>query len=99
MKKSYLIKMQVNPIHLNEWEEVLGKVEAVSVVNDRIEIVLSLMPMFIDIPSSEARFSLPKAGMKVGILKSDRGYLLRNMDSRGLVVPKLEYDGHSPCQF
>ena len=90
--------MQVNPIHLNEWEEILGKVEAASVVNDRIEIVLSLTPMFIDIPSSEARFSLPKAGMKVGILRRHRGYLLRHLNDRGLRV-RLDYDEHSPCQF
>jgi hypothetical protein len=86
--------MKVNPIHLNEWEEGLGKGEAASVVNDRVELVLRLTPIFIDIPLSEAKFSLPNAGMKVSILRSNRGYLLRNLDDKVSRVPKLDYVEH-----
>ncbi len=72
--------MQVNPIHLNEWQEVVGKVEAVTIVNDRVKIVVSITPMLLDIPLFEAKFQLPETKKKIGILRSDHGYLLRNLD-------------------
>jgi len=77
-----LTKKQVNRIGLNEWQKVVGKVEAVIVVNDRVKIVLSITPMLLDIPLFEAKFPLPKTEMNIGILRSDRGYLLRNFDRR-----------------
>jgi len=84
--------MQVNPIRLNELKEVVGKVEAVSVVNGRVKIVLSITPMLLDVPLSKAKFSLPKTEMNIGILRSDRSYLLRNLDDRRPRAPILAND-------
>ena len=72
--------MKTIPLHIGEWEEVVGHVESVTIDEDRLRIILSSIPQYalIEIPVSEAKFDPPQMGMNVGILRTnDRRYLLR----------------------
>ena len=62
--------MQVNKIYLQEWEKVIGKVEAISFLENRVRIVLSTRAMLLELPKSEVKFAMPREGMNVGIVRS-----------------------------
>jgi len=74
--------MQVKRLQLEEWEEFVGKVESVSVRDDRVQIVLSVTLTLLEMPISEINFALPREGMNVGILRSKYGYHLRDADKK-----------------
>jgi len=75
-------KMQVKRLQLEEWEEFVGKVESLSVKDDRVQIVLSVTLTLLEMPISEINFALPHEGMNVGILRSKYGYHLRDADKK-----------------
>ena len=67
--------MVVRRLSLEKYEEVIGKVESVSVNEDTIQLIPSVPAMLVEIPKAEAEFEPSEVRKRVAALRTGRQVL------------------------